>query len=406
MPLEHQQPVGEERSNNPRKNGIGNGSNVGVWFCREKCRTTWIADGEKTTNMEHGGVRGVVNAALERCLASMGKDKSKLRITPQSSEIELEWMSFLQSLEDLECGRDMSSAFLDDAWNRAERLSSFSRSSTPTIPTAKNPVSTRRSEKGETGRALLSPTLLSEFEVDTARFVLAGLLRKCIEDFTQSQMRPSESEPIPGNGPTTPGVDYPCGSWSDVLDLQDSTLLHIQSKPHILASSVRIWAFNKFIVHSALRDTKHLSEQTNTLGKLFKEAVDVPRDTRVILGREHGNVFGIWDTAPEGVDSEMLGWGLYSLGSYFNHGEYSFAASIPCLTTRLDCSPTLRKKRNGRVMEYYTLRDVDKGEELCISYVDNNEDVVKRKAALREWFFDCICGKCEMDLRNPAVIIS
>ncbi len=66
----------------------------------------------------------------------------------------------------------------------------------------------------------------------------------------------------------------------------------------------------------------------------------------------------------------------------------------------VDCSPTLYKKRNGRVMEYYTLRDVSEGEELCISYIDNKEDVVKRREVLRDWFFDCRCGKCEMELQS------
>ncbi len=42
---------------------------------------------------------------------------------------------------------------------------------------------------------------------------------------------------------------------------------------------------------------------------------------RAVLGRDHGNVFGIWDMAIQG-DSEMLGWGMYVQGSYFNHGEF------------------------------------------------------------------------------------
>lgn len=67
---------------------------------------------------------------------------------------------------------------------------------------------------------------------------------------------------------------------------------------------------------------------------------------------------------------------------------------------RPDCSPTLYKKRQGRMMEYYALRDVDTGEELCISYVDDNESVTKRREALKEWFFDCGCLKCRKELAD------
>jgi SET and MYND domain-containing protein len=49
-------------------------------------------------------------------------------------------------------------------------------------------------------------------------------------------------------------------------------------------------------------------------------------------------------------------------------------------------------------MEYYTLRDVEEGEELCISYVENDDDVRKRQESLKEWFFECACRKCETEM--------
>lgn len=300
VPLEPQQVGDCGKPNGKTKNGAGNGANAGVWFCGERCRHAWISDGEDTSlvdNIGHAGVRGVVNAALERCLATMEKDKTKSRTMPTPNGIELEWGAFLQSLEDRESGSDISSTVLDGIWERAERLSSLSGSSTPTVKDVPT------NGKGKAKAIPLSPAVLSEFELDTARFVLTGLLRKCIEEFS---------------GLCTPVCSG--GTWSDVLDLQDNTVAHIQSKPHILSSNIRVWAFIKFVVHSASRDTKNLSEQTKYLVQMLKKSADTPQETRAILGREHGNVFGIWDMAPEGVDSEMLGWGLYPFGSYFNHG--------------------------------------------------------------------------------------
>ncbi|KXN89179.1 putative lysine methyltransferase SET6 [Leucoagaricus sp. SymC.cos] len=351
VPLEPQQPTsGGKNSGCQRKSGTG-GPNAGVWFCSE---------------MGHAGVRGIINVALERCLTSMEKDKSKPRTAVPPSGLELGWIAFLQSLEDPDSGLDVSPSFLADAWERAERLSSVSRSSTPLAKDIAA-IPKRIRMKVEP----VSPTVLSELELDTSRFVLGGLLKKCIEEFSQSS-RESRS----------PSISQPTGRWSDVLDLQDNALPHVQLKPYILASHIRIWAFIKFVVHLALKESKSLSEQTKRLLQILKTSVDSPADTRAILGREHGNVFGIWDMAPEGVDSEMLGWGLYSFGSYFNH----------------DCSPTLYKKAKGRAMEYYALRDVEAGEELCISYVENNDEVMKRRDALKEWFFECACKKCKAEL--------
>ncbi|XP_006456201.1 hypothetical protein AGABI2DRAFT_211045 [Agaricus bisporus var. bisporus H97] len=295
-----------------------NGPNAGVWFCRESCRNAWISAGEGVPGGDHAGVRGILNATLERCLMTMEKDKAKSRTR---SGVELGWAAFL----------------LDSK----------------VIP--------------------IFPTMLTEFELDTARFVLAGLLKKCTDDFSQK-----ESTGTRRINCTT----YPSGDWADVLDLQDNALEHIQAKPYMLASQIRIWVFIRFVVYSILRESKRLSDRTRHLVYLLKKSVDTPLETRVLLGREHGNVFGIWDMALEEMNSEMLGWGLYSFGSYFNH----------------DCSPTLRKEHKGRAIEYYAIKDIDTGEELCISYVETDQVVEKRKEALKEWFFDCGCGTCVAEL--------
>lgn len=52
-------------------------------------------------------------------------------------------------------------------------------------------------------------------------------------------------------------------------------------------------------------------------------------------------------------------------------------------------------------MCFFTSRDVDAGEELCISYVDVQDDVVVRRSELpRNWYFDCTCKRCEEELAN------
>jgi SET and MYND domain-containing protein len=268
----------------------------------------YAGEGTQGDDLNHAGVRGVVNAVLERCLKTMEKDKGKPRTLPARNGVELGWAAFLQSLEDLDSTTNISLIFLDNAWEQAERLSSVSSSSKP----ISTDILISNNRKSGSKSAPVYPTMLTEFELDTVRFVLAGLLNKCIDEYSHRD----------GKGKDAPRdcAAHPSGDWTDVLDLQDNTLAHIQAKPYMLASQVRVWVFIKFVVHSILRESGHLRDRTRQLVLLLKKSVDTPHETRALLGREHGNVFGIWDMAPEGTDSEMLGWGLYSLGSYFNHG--------------------------------------------------------------------------------------
>jgi len=73
---------------------------------------------------------------------------------------------------------------------------------------------------------------------------------------------------------------------------------------------------------------------------------------------------------------------LMCLGVFFNH----------------DCNPNLKKRRVGRSVEFYTLRDVKEGDELGIAYVDvegGDGNRETRNTRLREhWFFSCRCESC------------
>ncbi|KAF9025277.1 SET domain-containing protein [Hymenopellis radicata] len=179
-------------------------------------------------------------------------------------------------------------------------------------------------------RPLKLSTSLSELELDTARFVVSGIIRR---------------------------HQYP-DSWTDLLQLQDNELAYLTAHPEALASSLRIGAF----VCEAV--------------KAVKFDFDVLDMVRQMLARDQGNVFGLYEM--EG-DTEMFGFAMYTWGSYFNH----------------DCTPNIRKERQGRCMAFYTARDIHSGEELCISYIDIKDTVAQRQEELmKEWYFRCICRKC------------
>lgn len=70
------------------------------------------------------------------------------------------------------------------------------------------------------------------------------------------------------------------------------------------------------------------------------------------------------------------------------------------LTSPVDCSPNLKKHRHKRGINFYTTRDVNTDEELCISYVDvcPGASMIDRKTELEnDWFFVCQCARCVRD---------
>ena len=58
--------------------------------------------------------------------------------------------------------------------------------------------------------------------------------------------------------------------------------------------------------------------------EILSSGLENSEAVRAILGRDPGNVFGIWEEG-EGEESEMYGWGAYVFGSFFNHGKYFLA---------------------------------------------------------------------------------
>lgn len=106
-----------------------------------------------------------------------------------------------------------------------------------------------------------------------------------------------------------------------------------------------------------------------------------PETLFLLSSRDSHNSFGIRSLEDDG--SEFFGYGCWPAASYFNHS----------------CGPNVEKVRAGRVWEFRAGRDIEEGEELCITYLSGEERRLsrgKRMETLRKnWGFDCACERCE-----------
>ena len=111
-----------------------------------------------------------------------------------------------------------------------------------------------------------------------------------------------------------------------------------------------------------------------------------PEVCQTLIEAAGHNSFGIRSGSADG--EEYLGYALYPEASYFNHS----------------CSPNIAKTRVGNVWEFSTSRDIDVGEECCITYLGGDEDelnVEQRRQRLREhWGFKCMCARCKEESRS------
>ena len=128
-----------------------------------------------------------------------------------------------------------------------------------------------------------------------------------------------------------------------------------------------------------------------------------PESVLILLTRDCGNSFGIWEENIGGEALEkhsisqlteksegalprgnLLAFALYPSLSYFNHS----------------CTPNVTKTRVGQSWIFATIstRTIKVGEELCISYLGGEEVGMgreERREKLKEWGFDCACRRCE-----------
>lgn len=106
-----------------------------------------------------------------------------------------------------------------------------------------------------------------------------------------------------------------------------------------------------------------------------------PKCLFTLSSRDSHNSFGIRSLEDDG--SEFFGYGCWPAASYFNHS----------------CGPNIEKKRTGRVWEFRAARDIEVGEELCITYLSGEERKLSRGKRMltlrRNWGFECGCERCE-----------
>ncbi|TMW59728.1 hypothetical protein Poli38472_004797 [Pythium oligandrum] len=80
---------------------------------------------------------------------------------------------------------------------------------------------------------------------------------------------------------------------------------------------------------------------------------------------------------------------------YFVGVEGTALFSTIC-TMNHSCDPncTVIYTRDGEA-QVFAVQDINKGDELCISYIDVDQDIKERQECLREYQFICQCARCE-----------
>jgi len=91
----------------------------------------------------------------------------------------------------------------------------------------------------------------------------------------------------------------------------------------------------------------------------------------------------------EGVFPPLDGTAFYSLVCKINHScEPNVLVRYPAAEPGEAARPL--------VAQLFALRDLAPGEELVQSYIDQNASFEKRRAALRDYGFECSCRKCQL----------
>ncbi|KAF9474644.1 hypothetical protein BDN70DRAFT_884572 [Pholiota conissans] len=260
------------------------GEGSGAWFCSQECRDAYLCE-HQVFEGQSGNWRAEINASFAKLLSAMAKDEKH----PNAGSGTLTY------LDDI--SKDVvSQEFLEKAWTLAKD----------------SVIDGHQKRKAEWMEEL------NEFEIDTARFVLEGLLRKIIEEIN----------------PVAPLLDHvddaalgyrvSAGRWADFMALQDNELSFIRANPYMLPCQIRIYRFLRNVAANLSKPhrSRERDEKENALfqqiADRLREHLSSPEYVRALLGRDPGNVFGIWDMATDD-GSEMLGWGAFVFASYYNH---------------------------------------------------------------------------------------
>lgn len=365
----------------------------GLWCCSSSCHVSWIRDFELWEGEEGLWVANVLEGfekvlgesiRQERekrseksdqvCMVSPVSDGEKVstREQPDVSKYLLKDMADVDIV-----ASQITPEFLDHVWSEVETLLKsvsgskswtttaewkirgeqpvpVSLTASPPIPNV-DPLPTlplsdsirphnasgsrpnMKLQRAQDSRTKQPVPILNELELDTARFVLDGMIRKVVEGFRiSSESQESCNSELPNLPRPVPhlvrsNMSNP-GLWKDFMLLQDNELAYFRSKPYMLAAGIKIYAFLKRMLWSLSEQSgRSQSGQFNRQEgeeerrrrralEMFCSDLDNFEVVRAILGRDPGNVFGIWEEG-EGEESEMYGWGAYVFGSFFNHGK-------------------------------------------------------------------------------------
>jgi len=298
---------------------------AGAWFCSNACRDRWI----KHYGLgEEGAGAGadvewwkVLNSGLEKMLVDRARSQAQSQGKANDGQ-KGKKESLVQLFETLEkiTLEDVTPAFIEETWDAVAI------------------------DKDLRTQLRLAPE--SEIEMESARFVLDGLCRRAVEEL-QGVNKGHKNQDDPYEAPTVSA-----GTWTDFLELQENETPYVRWGPYMLKMYIRNYLLLKHLVSSLLRISNRpdstrtkLSASTLRILETMKGYLSSPATFRAITSRDPGNVFGIWDAAPASQESEMLGWGAFSFGSYFNHGKQNrILVSMQKLTLRCRLRPESQKE--------------------------------------------------------------
>lgn len=96
------------------------------------------------------------------------------------------------------------------------------------------------------------------------------------------------------------------------------------------------------------------------------------------------------DFVEEFMDAILEGTGFYRLHSCMNHS---------CEPNCRAMLPESNSENNKAII--HAVRAIEAGEELTVSYVEEDEPYNERQEQLRDYGFECLCSKCEQE-KNPS----
>ena len=289
-----------------------------VSFCSAECRSAWYR------GMDFGGLYAALGSTLEK-LAASDKQRRTADVSSSAAPSIMNGADGLALLLTIQkhwtCSTDV---LLYSIHHREEAVPIMSDTPITTVLCQTLSHQEQLDRIWKQAEVLYTPRngrsrhflrlreeQLTELELDMVQFVISALVRH----FSEVNAVVVDSETASDRAlPSGPGV-----MWSKVLDLQNNEVQTALRKPEIIAAHLRVYGFVRQIVETAL-EAARTAEVGNRNWAELRTYVEKSDFIRAVLGRDHGNVFGIWDMASQG-DSEMLGWGMYVQGSYFNHGR-------------------------------------------------------------------------------------